>query len=145
MISEEKVRLMTDVARFEKEEEHKAMSVCGYRRKDYIAVHMIGAWAAATLAYGILTCVVVVWAGGGSKASSIPLEQSAFVFAVWATVYVLLCAVVLAASCICYGRRYRMAAVRMRYLKECLLRMEDFYKERGGGDDSFAGVQTEIM
>ena len=44
MISEEKIRMMTQAAMMKKREERRAIEICGYRKKDYVSFQMIKIW-----------------------------------------------------------------------------------------------------
>ena len=59
MINENKVRLMTKAAVFEKHEGKKALSANRMFRGDYIGIHLIGAWFCYTIAFALC---LALWA-----------------------------------------------------------------------------------
>lgn len=58
MIDEERVRLMTKLAFFEKREESNSLKIAKYYRTDYIGLALLKNFFAATIAYGFVFAAV---------------------------------------------------------------------------------------
>ncbi len=61
MINEDKVALMTRMAAYEAGEGKKDAAVCSYFRSDYVGFQVIKTWIGATLAFGILVGIGLVY------------------------------------------------------------------------------------
>lgn len=60
MLSEERVKLMTQMAMFEKREGKKIQPAQKYRKKDYVSIHTIGGVMTGTLCYGFVFMAVMI-------------------------------------------------------------------------------------
>lgn len=60
MVDEERVRLMTKLAMFEKKEEANSLRIAKYYRSDYIGLALLKNFFAATIAYGFVFAAVFV-------------------------------------------------------------------------------------
>jgi len=61
MLNEDKIRLMNEIASFEKNEGKKELPAKKYFKNDYIAKHMIQSFFAFTLCYLLILVVVVLY------------------------------------------------------------------------------------
>lgn len=59
MVNNEKVKLMTHIALYQKKEEHKSLKVNKFFRADYICLYFLKAFIFFTLVYGL---VIGMWA-----------------------------------------------------------------------------------
>ena len=143
MISEEKIRMMTQAAMLKKGEERRAMEICGYRKKDYVSFQMIKVWFCYTVAYLLLSLTGMVCTGGGMQAVSLPEHILIIAVCLWIVTYLLLLTVALIVTRHCYSKRYRAAAILVREYRQKLLALEDYYAERSLANDSSAGVSAK--
>ena len=143
MISEEKIRLMTDVALFEKRSQSE-ISDCRYRRRDFVSVHSLRVWMVLTLTYGIFTVLAVLYTAGEGWQLIVIGESFYRLLLKWGAGYLFLCIVGCFFSRIYYNRRYTGSLNRVHRLKELLRRLEYYERERSGEDDSdFTGASPE--
>ena len=143
MISEEKIRMMTQAAMMKKREERRAIEICGYRKKDYVSFQMIKIWVSYTVAYLLLTIAGVVCTGGGMKAVSISERTLLVIACIWVIAYLGFLTAALVMARRCYSRRYRAAAILVRQYRQQLMALEDFYTERSQANDSSAGASAK--
>ena len=54
MVNEERIKLMTRMAAYEKEEHQKNKKIVSYFKKDYISMQMLKSVIAATISFGIM-------------------------------------------------------------------------------------------
>lgn len=143
MISEEKIRMMTQVAMIKKREERRAIEICGYRKKDYVSFQMIKIWLCYTAAYLLLTAAGVVCTGGGMQAVSLSEHTLLEIVSIWVMGYFcfLMAALVMARRC--YSRRYRAAAIVVRQYRQQLMALEDYYTERSQVNDGAVGASAK--
>ncbi len=143
MISEEKIRMMTQAAMMKKREERRAIEICGYRKKDYVFFQMIKIWISYTAAYLLLTLVGIVCTGGGMKMVSFSEHTLITITVIWIIAYLGFLTAALVMARRCYSRRYRTAAVLVRQYRQQLMTFEDFCTERSQANDSSAGTSAK--
>ncbi len=143
MISEEKIRMMTQAAMLKKREERRAMEICGYRKKDYVSFQMIKVWFCYTVAYVLLSLTGMICTGGGMQKVSFPEHILIIAVCIWLGAYLLLLIVALILARRCYSRRYRAAASLVREYRQKLMALEDYYTERSLSNDSSAGASAK--
>ena len=143
MISEEKVRMMTQAAMVKKREERRAIEICGYRKKDYVSFQMIKVWVCYTAAYLLLTVVGAICTGGGMRMASYPEYMLVIVACIWIAGYLGFLTAALVMARRCYSKRYRIAASLVRAYRQQLLALEDYYTERSLANDSSAGASAK--
>ncbi len=143
MISEEKIRMMTQAAMMKKREERRAIEICGYRKKDYVSFQMIKIWISYTAAYLLLTLVGIVCMGGSMEMASFSEHTLLMIIALWVIAYLgfMITALVIARHC--YSRRYRTAAVLVRQYRQQLMELGDFCEERSQTNDSSARASAK--
>ena len=61
MINEEKVALMTRMAAYEGGEGKKDAAICSYFRSDYVGFQLLKTWIGATVAFGILAGINLLY------------------------------------------------------------------------------------
>lgn len=54
MLNEEKIRMMTDLAAFEKQNGRRMKGVTGYFKRDYVSRHLIRGFLSYTICFGVL-------------------------------------------------------------------------------------------
>lgn len=143
MISEEKIRMMTQAAMLKKREERHAIEICGYRKKDYVSFQMIKVWFCYTVAYLLLSLTGMICTGGGMQKVSFPEFTLILAVCIWIVAYLLFLIVALILARRCYSRRYRVAASLVREYRQELMALEDYYTERSLSNDSSAGASAK--
>lgn len=143
MISEEKIRMMTQAAMMSKREEGRAIEICGYRKRDYVSFQMIKIWISYTAAYLLLTFTGLVCMGSDMKTVSISERTLLTIVCIWIIAYLGVLMAVLVTARHCYSRRYRTAAVLVREYRKQLMALEDYYTERSQANDSSAGASAK--
>ncbi len=143
MISEEKIRMMTQAAMMSKREECRAIEICGYRKRDYVSFQMIKIWISYTAAYLLLTFTGLVCMGSDMKTVSISERTLLTIVCIWIIAYLGVLMAVLVTARHCYSRRYRTAAVLVREYRKQLMALEDYYTERSQANDSSAGASAK--
>ena len=130
MLNEEKIRLMTDIAAFEKKAEKDVFPVNRYFMSDYIGSHLIRSF----LSY-LLTCVIVLllWLLYHIETILDTMDvPSLFESAKSMLLYSVIGLVIyLAITWIVYYRRYRYARKNMKVYQAKLRRLEKKYEEGG--------------
>lgn len=114
MISENKIRVMTELAMFSQREQRGAMAACRYRRRDFITISLFKVWAALTSAYMLATALVVLYLVGTNDNAAFQLKQTTWNVILWAAVYVAITVVFLVAAYVISNRYYTEAVSRMR-------------------------------
>ena len=61
MVNEERIKLMTRMAAYEKEEHQKNKKIVSYFKKDYISMQMLTSIVSTTLAFGIVFVLYVLY------------------------------------------------------------------------------------
>ena len=61
MVNEERIKLMTRMAAYEKEEHKKNRAIVGFFKSDYISMQMIKSMIASTLAFAIVFGLYVLY------------------------------------------------------------------------------------
>lgn len=143
MINEEKIRLMTDVALFEKRNRAE-ISDCRYRRRDFFAMHSLRIWTILTLVYGGILLLAVLYAAG-EGIQLIMVDDSLIQGVLWWGIgYVIFCFAGFLSTGVYLRRRYARAVAGMHRLKELLRCLEEYYRERSSSNDNDAsGFSSE--
>ncbi|MBQ8639208.1 MAG: hypothetical protein IJ468_08565 [Lachnospiraceae bacterium] len=145
MISREKVERMTEAALLQKQGERGYMDVCKYRRRDYIALHLVVSWLCCSAAYVILTGILLLYIYGKNPDQYINLNVITQVAILWGMIYLMFCLVFCWITYLCYSERYDKAALwQVRYLR-VLRGLKDYYyreAEAAFEDDGWT-VRTE--
>lgn len=61
MVNEERIKLMTRMAAYEKEEHQKNKKIVSFFKKDYISMHMLTSIICTTIAFGIVFALYVLY------------------------------------------------------------------------------------
>lgn len=127
MLNEDKIKLMTGIAMFEKKEGKRIFSVNRYFRSDYISSHMLRSFFCYTFCY--LLCLVV-WVLYNSErllnlidVSEVLVmgKRGVLIYAVGLVFYLIVTGIV-------YGRRYDYAKRGMKVYVAKLKRLEKRYE-----------------
>lgn len=129
MVNEDKIKLMTKLATYEKKEGKEALPVVQYFQSDYIVYNTLKTILSTTVAY-IMILVVVCLVKGQYFMENIhkmSLEQLAgrVVFG-----YIIVLAVYVTAALIVYTRRYNEAQDSVRRYFHWLKQLNAFYKQK---------------
>lgn len=105
MLNEEKIRLMTDVAVFEKKNGPKVTAITSYFKNDYISRNMIRGFLSFTLCAAL---ILVLWALFNMDLfiSSVGVDALLSILKKAGVLYLIGLAVYLALICTVYGKRY---------------------------------------
>lgn len=105
MLSENKIRLMTRAAIFDKREGEKDARMDAYFKGDYISSQLLRSFLCATLAFGILLGLYAIYNFESLMLSVYSMDLAAFIGRI-AVYYLIFTAVVLLATLLLYARRY---------------------------------------
>ncbi len=147
MISAEKVRHMTEVAMLLKKGERREAEVCKYRRKDYIALHMFGIWVSSTVAYFLITIVLLIFMLGKNPDQYIAFETMMQAALLWGMTYMIFCLGMQWLAWICYSARYKKSRIWQRKYHYALRMLEEYYNtptEPEAEDDWQIDMRKEI-
>ena len=61
MVNEERIKLMTRMAAYEKEEHKKNKIIVGFFKSDYISIQLLKSTIASTIAFGIIFALYVLY------------------------------------------------------------------------------------
>lgn len=129
MVNEDKVKLMTKLATYEKKEGKESLPVMQYYREDYIVYHVVKTAIAATIAYVLLVVAVCVARSQYllENVHKMTIEQiGGRVF----IGYIVMLAVYITTGLIFYIRKYENARESVKRYLHWLKQLNSFYKEQ---------------
>lgn len=129
MVNEDKVKLMTKLATYEKKEGKENLPVMQYYREDYIVYHVMKTAISATIAYVLLVVAVCVARSQYllENVHKMTIEQiGGRVF----IGYIVMLAVYITAGLIFYIRKYENARESVKRYLHWLKQLNSFYKEQ---------------
>lgn len=129
MVNEDKVKLMTKLATYEKKEGKENLPVMQYYREDYIVYHVMKTAISATIAYVLLVVAVCVARSQYllENVHKMTIEQiGGRVF----VGYIVMLAVYITAGLIFYIRKYENARESVKRYLHWLKQLNSFYKEQ---------------
>lgn len=129
MVNEDKVKLMTKLATYEKKEGKENLPVMQYYREDYIVYHVMKTAISATIAYVLLVVAVCVARSQYllENVHKMTMEQiGGRVF----IGYIVMLAVYITAGLIFYIRKYENARESVKRYLHWLKQLNSFYKEQ---------------
>ena len=129
MVNEDKVKLMTKLATYEKKEGKESLPVMQYYREDYIVYHVMKTAISATIAYVLLEVAVCVARSQYllENVHKMTIEQiGGRVF----IGYIVMLAVYITAGLIFYIRKYENARESVKRYLHWLKQLNSFYKEQ---------------
>lgn len=129
MVNEDKVKLMTKLATYEKKEGKESLPVMQYYREDYIVYHVMKTAISATIAYVLLVVAVCVARSQYllENVHKMTMEQiGGRVF----VGYIVMLAVYITAGLIFYIRKYENARESVKRYLHWLKQLNSFYKEQ---------------
>ncbi len=129
MVNEDKVKLMTKLATYEKKEGKESLPVMQYYREDYIVYHVMKTAIAATIAYVLLVVAVCVARSQYllENVHKMTIEQiGGRVF----IGYIVMLAVYITTGLIFYIRKYENARESVKRYLHWLKQLNSFYKEQ---------------
>ncbi len=127
MLNEEKLKLMTGIAMFEKREGKKIFPVSRYFRSDYISSHVLRSF----FSYSICYCLcLVIWAlyNISRLLNSIDLDEVIAIGKWGAALYLAGLIIYLVITVIVYNRRYSYAKRGMKIYLTKMKRLEKRYE-----------------
>lgn len=126
MVNEEKIKLMTKLAKYEQGEGKSTLPVMGYFQGDYIVLHVLKAGISATIAYVAILGVICLVSGEYlmEHINSMSIQQLAggVIFG-----YILMEAIYLTAALIVYMKRYNKAKQSVKRYYHWLKQLNLFY------------------
>jgi len=131
MLNEEKIKLMTGIAMFEKKTAKDMVPAGRYFKSDYVGSHMIRSFIIYTFACGLCLVLWVLYNIEDimSTMDLTVLWESAksvgIFFAAGLVIYLFL-------TCLVYSRRYETASKNMKIYQAKLRRLERKYETSGG-------------
>ena len=129
MVNEDKVKLMTKLATYEKKEGKENLPVMQYYREDYIVYHVMKTAISATIAYVLLVVAVCVARSQYllENVHKMTIEQiGGRVF----IGYIVMLAVYITAGLIFYIMKYENARESVKRYLHWLKQLNSFYKEQ---------------
>lgn len=129
MVNEDKVKLMTKLATYEKKEGKESLPVMQYYREDYIVYHVMKTAISATIAYVLLVVAVCVARSQYllENVHKMTIEQiGGRVF----IGYIVMLAVYITTGLIFYIRKYENARESVKRYLHWLKQLNSFYKEQ---------------
>lgn len=133
MVDEEKIRIMTRIASFEKKEDIREIKESGYYKSDYIRSHLLEVAWSYSVAYFLILLLIALYHLDYLTSG---MDMSGFGGAVIAAVviYLLLLLCSLVAAAFYYAARYEeKQGVRTEYCNE-LWKLEQYYEKGKEGD-----------
>lgn len=138
MLNEEKIRLMTEIAMYEKKAEKEVFPVTCYFKSDYVGSHMIRSFLIYTFLY---VCIVGMWLLYqiedilNTMDISVLLDSAKYIV----VLYVAGLVVYLLLTFIMYAKRYDRAGKSMKVYQAKLRRLEKKYNgqavQKQGGEE----------
>ena len=127
MISEQRVKLMTRLAAYEKSEGKKNESIGAYYRGDYISLQILKSVISATIAFGLIVALFVLYDTElfVSDIYKIDLMEYGKKLVIY---YVAFTGVYVLISYIVYSIRYRKAKKRLKVYFNNLKRLQILYQ-----------------
>lgn len=127
MVNEEKIKLMTKLAKYEQGEGKRTLPVMDYFQGDYIVFHVIKAGISATVAYVAILAIICLLSGEYlmEHISSMSIQQLAVgvIFG-----YILMEAIYLTVALIVYMKRYDKAKQSVKRYYHWLKQLNLFYE-----------------
>ncbi|MCI7061541.1 MAG: hypothetical protein MR965_04995 [Lachnospiraceae bacterium] len=130
MVNEEKLRIMTNLARYEQEPLHTELKEAGYYRIDYIRSHLLVTIWSYSVAYVLVLFLVALYHFEYLLSKFRIPEIENLIFAVLAIYLLLLLGCAFFTVLIYSAKYHRIQQKRRAYLAE-LKKMELFYKQSG--------------
>lgn len=132
MISERKIRLMTNAAMLVKKGGREMETIGRYRRRDYIVLHMLIVWILSTVSYLLMTAALLVFLLGVDPDRCIAFEVFGQAAILWGIVYLVFCFVMSWIAYFCYGTRYEKARQWKKRCRAAVQSLEEYYREQAG-------------
>lgn len=135
MLNEEKIKLMTGIAMFEKKAGKEILPAGRYFKSDYVGSHMIRSFIIYTLACGLCLALWVLYHIEDIMSTmdlTVILESAKHVgvfYAAGLLIYLFL-------TCWIYSRRYETASKGMKMYQAKLRRLEKKYEASNGQGES---------
>lgn len=114
-----KMVLMIKAALCEKQGIAECLRITNYQKKDYILLHGVLGWAAATAAYLLIVLLWLVYVSGSDSGTYL-LNQLPLIGAAAAAIYVVFCVLYLIYTVQVYRKRYEDAEKIVSSYKKCL-------------------------
>lgn len=133
MLNEEKIRLMTGIAMYEKKAEKDIFPVTRYFKSDYIGIHMIRSlilYTVTCLMFAALWILYQIDDIFNTMDISILISSAKYV----GLIYVVGLAGYLLATLIIYSKRYNIALKSLKVYQAKLRRLEKSYGSQSGQD-----------
>lgn len=143
MIDKEKICMMTRIALIKEREKRNALEICGYRKKDYVSFQVIKVWLCSTAAYLLMLATLLVYEAGKEPALVLSGQVIKKSIVIAVVLYLWLEAVLIITAKRCAAKRYRRSAATVRILRQYLMGLQDYYKERKQINDSSAGTSAK--
>lgn len=135
MVNEEKIRIMTRLASYEKNVSEKEREEGGYFKSDYIRSHLLGTICSYTIAFLLLLVLIAIY-HFDYLVSSVDMRELRSLILAAAAVYIMLMLGCIFFTITIYSGRYnQIQKKRKEYFSE-LRKLEVFYKqsrEEGNG------------
>ena len=128
MINEERIRLMTKACIYEQQEKRKSLHIVSYYRKDYVGLHMIMAWIFATILVGLAGLLTLAYLTEQTTSVFLNFSNLTVLFIILGTAYLLVVAVYMAISYICYAQRYDQAKENCRRYQAYMKKLNRLYE-----------------
>lgn len=143
MLNEERIKLMTRMAIYEKREGKEMLPIGNYYKSDYVSLKMVTAGISITVAYALF---IVLW--GVSRAEylmeNIHVMDLAALVKKFAAGYFLLLIAYLLIAFIVYMRRYKAAKNSLKKYYRQLKELSRMYDEEANISDSWDAAEGEL-
>ncbi len=135
MLNEEKVKLMTRMAMYEKRPGRKAMKMTKYFHSDYVSWNMIKTALAVTVSYALMAGCWVLYHLEYLMENLYTLDFAEFIKK-FLTYYVVLLVVYMILSYIIYSLKYSLAMKSLRRFRARLRKVRQINQEEAKGGES---------
>ena len=130
MLNEDRIALMTKMAAYEASQGKRDISVSGFFRGDYISFGVLKSALCATIGFGLVIAMYVLYDIEGFLTDFYKMDVAAFVKDI-AVKYAVVLVIYLLISYVVYAYRYSKAKKHLKkYLSE-LKQLEEMYRSEG--------------
>lgn len=130
MVDMTKVYYMTEAALFEKKHKHDVIETVGYRRKDYISLHILIVLTSVTLAFGIITGAAFFLVIMASSEIVLSVGQMAGIIAAIIALYLLVLILYYIISHKYYGEKHVKARQEVTVYLDILNDLKDYERAK---------------
>lgn len=137
MINQQKVRLMTKAALFERKERMKALETGCYRKRDYIILHILLLWLSSIAAGILMISLLIAYQVVNGTSQTVFQSSNLSLWIAFITGFlVLISAIYVNVGYRYYFKKYDEELARFKEYQQLIEQLEQFYQdeeERTGG------------